>query len=372
MKLGRRSRWIIILVILLAAVTVLFTQVDSVQATFTNMHAFTVLFRVETEIMQKTPAGQYYESLFWKHNDELMQIHSNSPESSRELMRVTRMFVPGLEALLNGEGDTVQITVEQVESLKAQLDWYASVGGSALREDIQRELQRTPLNAFVGMTMGEALDFINSNWSADSIVEQTLVPDSNGIWAYYVHNGVYMEYPASYLLQISCSKEDYIYFIPNSGMPEQWNAGVMKVRLLNVPTQGKNSEDPHSWYTAEYIKWDKAIHTEQFDGSEFIAVPSNDPPIILHAFLYNEQNQIAVVIWALVHENPQIADASEYLELVHQRYEYFQHMVDSIKLDPSSISELPVQQTPTPDLGLQLTPTPYVVVDQTLVPVPAP
>jgi hypothetical protein len=359
MKFGRRSRWIIIFVVLLAGLAVLLTQVDSVQATISDFHAVMVLFRVENEIMRETPAGRYYESLFWKHNDELMQIHSRYPESSRELMRVTRMFVPGLDALLNGDGDTVQITAEQVESLKAQLNWYASVSDSALREDIQREQQRTPLDNFIGMTMTEALDFVNANWSADSSAEQTLVPDSNGMWAYYVHNGVYMEYPASYLVQNSGSEEGYIYFIPNIGMPEQWNAGVMKVRLLNVPIQEKNNVDPHSWYTAEYIKWEEVIHTEQFDGSEFLVVPSNDPPIILHAFLYDEQNQIAVVIWALVHENPQVADVSEYSELIHQRYEYFQHMVDTIKLDPSFISDVPVQQTPTLDLDLQLTPTPY-------------
>lgn len=360
MKINRRLRWVFLVIVLLGTLALFLTRIDVVQATVSDFHAVVVLFRVENEIMRETSAGRYYESLFWKHNDELMQIHSNYPESSAELMRVTRKFVPGLEALLNGEGDRVQITKEQVESLKAQLDWYASVGSSTLREDIQREQQRTPLDDFVGMTMSEALNFINSNGSSDSLVEKTLVPESDGSWAYYVHSGVYMEYPASYLLQVSGSKEGYIYFVPNSGVPEQWSAGVMKVRLLSVPVQEKNSADPRSWYTAEHINWEESIHTKQFDGSEFLVVPPNDPPMILHAFLYNEQNQIAVVIWALVHENPQTADASEYSELVHQRYEYFQHMVDTIRLDPSSISELPVQQTPTSDLDLQLTPTPYV------------
>lgn len=57
MKAGSRSRWVLVFVILLAAVTVLLTQVDSVQATFTNMHAGMVLLRVETEIMQHPPGN---------------------------------------------------------------------------------------------------------------------------------------------------------------------------------------------------------------------------------------------------------------------------------------------------------------------------
>ncbi|HKG54429.1 MAG TPA: hypothetical protein VKB04_09215, partial [Anaerolineales bacterium] len=109
MKLGKRSRWMIIFVILLTFLAIFFTHVDSVQATFSNMHVATVLFRVETEIMQKTPAGSYYRSLFWKHSDELVQIFLNHPENEEEFWRVNRLFIPGLEALLNGEGNTVRI-----------------------------------------------------------------------------------------------------------------------------------------------------------------------------------------------------------------------------------------------------------------------
>ena len=79
-------------------------------------------------------------------------------------MRITHMFVPGLEALLDGEGHTVQITSEQVESLRTYLDWLASLGSLAFREDIQKEQHRFPLDIFVGMTMSEALDFINLSW----------------------------------------------------------------------------------------------------------------------------------------------------------------------------------------------------------------
>jgi hypothetical protein len=167
MKLTKRFRWSIVFIILLASLATLLMQFDSVQATFTDMHMFAVMLRVESEIMQKTPAGQYYDSLFWKHSEELMQLIEANPGRYEELVRVNRLFVPGLEALLDGKGDEVRVTSEQVEGLKVQLDWFYSRGGPALQEDIQTEWQRLPLDHFVGMTMNEAWDFINSNWTPD-------------------------------------------------------------------------------------------------------------------------------------------------------------------------------------------------------------
>jgi hypothetical protein len=372
MKLVNCSRWIIVLIILLVAVTVLLTQVDSVQATFTNMHAATVLLRVETEIMQKTPAGQYYESLFWKHNDELMQIASQHPENNEDFWRVTRLFVPGLDALLNGEGDTIQITFEQVESLKAELDWLASMGSAGLREDLQKEQQRLPLDAFVGMTMNEALDFINLDWAPDSLVEKTLVPDSEGNWAYYVHQDVYLEYPGNYALQVSGSETDYIYFMPLQGLPEQWNPCVMKVRIWNVPTTDMSASDPGTWFSHESVVWESSVRNTEFPGVEFISNRGDPSRIDLHAFLYNQEKRLAVDVRVLIMESQQFSEDYDYAAMVNEQYEYFQHLIDRIRLDPSSGSELPVQQTATPDLSLQLTPTPYIVVDQTLTPVQTP
>lgn len=308
-------------------------QFDSVQATFNNMHAGMVMLRVEREIMQKMPAGQYYESLFWKHNDEIMQISFNHPENEEEFWRVTRLFIPGLEALLDGEGDTVQITSEQVESLKAELSWFASVGSPALREDIEKEQQRFPLDIFVGMSMNEALDFINSSWTPDPALQQFLVPDSDGKWAYYIHDkGVYLEYPSSYSLQVSGSEKDFIYFIPSTGVPEQWNPCVMKVRIWNVPEAEKDTASSRSRYSPESIVWENSIQGPEFQGVEFISSRPSMPVMNFHAFQYNRENQLAVDIWVFVTENPQVPDDFDYSVMINQRYEYFQHMVDSIHM----------------------------------------
>jgi hypothetical protein len=333
MKLNTRSRWIIVVTVLAVLSVLLLTQVDAVRATFSDMHAAMVMLRVEREIMQKMPAGPYYESLFFKHNDEIMQISFNHPENEEEFWRVTRLFIPGLEALLDGEGDTVQITSEQVESLKAELNWFASVGSPALREDIEKEQQRFPLDILIGMSMNEALDFINSSWTPDPAIQQFLVPDSDGKWAYYIHDkGVYLEYPSSYSLQVSGSEKDFIYFIPFTGVPEQWNPCVMKVRIWNVPVNEQDANNPRSWYSPESIVWEGFVQNDEFPGVEFISSKPNLMQMHFHAFQYNQENQLAIDIWVFVTVDPQVSDNFDYFDMINQRYEYFQHMVDSLQI----------------------------------------
>ena len=177
MKINKRSRWSYFVIVFIAFSILLLTQVDTVQATFTNMHMFTVMLRVEAEIMQKTPAGRHYDSLFWKHSRELANLIETTPGKTEELIEGNRLFIPGFEALLDGNGETVHITSEQVETLKAQLDWFYSKGSPALQEDMQRELQRLSLDHFVGMTMTEAWDYINSKWTTDMMAQPTEVPE---------------------------------------------------------------------------------------------------------------------------------------------------------------------------------------------------
>lgn len=335
MKIDRRSRWIIVASVFVVLSMLLMTQVDTVRATISGVHVFNVYLRVETEIMQKTPAGQYYEALFWKHNDEIMQIMNAHPERHKNLLNVMMLFVPELEALVNGEGDQVHITPDHVNSLKAELDWFAAMGSPELRGDIQREQQRMHLDDFAGMTMSEAWDFINSNWSPDSVTEKNLVPNSDGKWAYYVHDSVYLEYPSQYTIQISESKNDYVYLIPSTGMPEQWHPFVMKVKVWEVPSSANT--DVHTWYSQSNVIWEAPIRNADFQGFEFLKAGflqrGADPSVMdMHAFLYNQQNRLAVDIWVFIFEPPPQGDTTDYRQLVDERYQYFQHMVDNLRI----------------------------------------
>jgi hypothetical protein len=159
----RLRLWIIILVglALLAA-----SQTRVAQGLIDGTHLVDVLFRVDAEIMTKTPASQYYRAMYWRHNDELIQIYIyNHPEKFDHFIEVSVLFLPNLEALLDGRGATVRITGKQVDSLQAELEWLASVGSPALRDDIVKEMKRFSLSEFVGLTMTEAFEKINTGWT---------------------------------------------------------------------------------------------------------------------------------------------------------------------------------------------------------------
>jgi len=335
MKLGKRSRWILVIVVLTVSLTMVLAQTKAVRAAITGARAFDVYLRLETEIMQKTPAGQYYEALFWKHNDEIMHIMNAHPDHSKDLFNAMLLFAPGLEALEDGDGDQAYITTEHVNSLKTELDWFTELGSPELREDIQREEQRLHLDNFVGMTMNEAWDFINLNWSPDSVVEKNLVPDSDGKWAYYIHDGVYFEYPNQYTIQVAESAKEYVYFIPTTDMPESWHPFVMKVKVWEVPPDANT--DVYTWYSQSNVLWEAPVQNATFQGFEFIKPEfirrDADPAgMNMHAFLYNQQNRLAVDIWVFVFEPPLPDTETDYRQLIDQRYEYFQHMVDYVQI----------------------------------------
>lgn len=331
MKMSKRYRWMLA-VALIALATLALSQVDAVRAIFNGAHALRVFLRVQTEIIQKSPAGQHYESLFWKHNDEILQILNAHPEHREQFENAALLFVPELDALLNGDGDDAYVTLEHVQALKAELDWFSSMGSPALREDIRQEQERLPLDALIGMTMTEALDFVNSNGTPALEVEKYLVPDSGGEWAYLVHNGVYLEYPSSYNPQISEIEKNYIYFVPTTGTPEEWNSCVVKVQIRNLPATELDANNPRGWYADESIVWENIVQSAEFEGIEFIPSIKTFPVMDFRAFLYSQEYQIAVDIWVLVNENPQVPEGFDYDAMLDSRYEYFEHLVDSIRI----------------------------------------
>ena len=199
MKLRKRSRWFIAVFLLVFFVLMFFLRVNSVRAVFSDLHIGITLIRVES-MMQKTPAGQFYEALLWKHSSELNQIFDNYPEKVDPALNAIRLFAPGLEALVEGEGDKVRITLEQVNAIKSQLEFYKSVGSPTLRNDIEREEQRLHLDRFVGVTISDAWEIINLSWTPDSFEPTLLVPGSDGEWAYYEYKNIYFEYPSNFYI----------------------------------------------------------------------------------------------------------------------------------------------------------------------------
>lgn len=325
---------------------------------FSDAHVGIVLWRVRDEIMQKSPAGQYYEALFWKHSSEQVQIIDDHPEHDEELWRVTRMFIPGLEALLDGKGDTVRITEEQVKSLLAELDWYASVGSPSLREDIKNEQQRYPLENFVGMTMSEALNYINSNWppgltaeptvgpvpvistpvcmagfGSDCLAEPSLLPDSNGSWAYYILNEVYFEYPSTWHVKQGAGPQ---HLVIESALdsPEASNMGgvnlfVDYLRIENVEQYDLLTLRQEIIIQPPVPIWKRPVSLPDFEGIEFLWKDQN-APAHLEVFLYDENDQIAVDLLAFVIDN-QLTGLIDNPNAVNEIFPDFQHIVESFR-----------------------------------------
>ena len=123
--------------------------------------------RVEREIMSPTPYGRYYSGLYFKNHQELIQILSSHPEYKEDMYKLMYLYIPHIDAALDGRGDEVHITQSQVDELQAFFDQIQAASNGELRVDIERELARTPLQDFVGMSMDETLVHIEYTWERD-------------------------------------------------------------------------------------------------------------------------------------------------------------------------------------------------------------
>ena len=157
----------LILILLIVLGVFLVVKPDEVYAMQSVAHIATILFRFDAEVLLPTAHGRYYSELYWKHNNELIQIVQTHPDVSEDTLRVMRLFMPHIEALLDDRGNEVRISQEQMDELQFALDWFKSISSEELRKDIEREEERTPLQGFVGMTVDEAMMFIKSAWERD-------------------------------------------------------------------------------------------------------------------------------------------------------------------------------------------------------------
>lgn len=158
---------IIISIIILFLSIFIITKPERAFAVQNTIHMVTVLYRVDDEIMSQTPYGRYYSEMYWRHNTELINIFQSHPEHTQDLLQVVLLNIPHMEALLDGNGDEIIIDQEQVDELEAILEFITSVSSEELRTDIEHEQQRTPLQDLVGMTMNEAMVYIENAWERD-------------------------------------------------------------------------------------------------------------------------------------------------------------------------------------------------------------
>lgn len=159
--------WIFLLVPVIALGAFLLVKPDVAYGVRDIISIAIVFGRVDIEILQPTPYGRYYHELYFKHFDELGRILDENPSYRIEMAKLMRLYVPHAEAALEGRGQEVYITQAQVDELQAFVDEIQAAANEALQADIARELQRTPLQDFVGLNVDEVLEHIKTTWERD-------------------------------------------------------------------------------------------------------------------------------------------------------------------------------------------------------------
>ncbi len=111
--------------------------------------------------MSQSAEGQRLTDLFYAYAPNLAQAFIAEPALYDEGVLIIKSFVPGLQAMLDGNGDAVLITESQVTNMQSFLDELMELGDSYLQSVIQSELARRPLQSMIGMTMNDAWVYLN-------------------------------------------------------------------------------------------------------------------------------------------------------------------------------------------------------------------
>ncbi|MBK7318689.1 hypothetical protein [Candidatus Villigracilis affinis] len=354
---------------------------DSVRAFYDKTHAVAIFLRFDAEILEKSSAGPYYRGLLIKHGEEQYQIVNAHPEHLDEFWQVVDLFTLGIEALVNGEGDTVRITEEQINRLKEEWEWEAQFASESFREDIEKELERFPLDNFVGMTVSEAWGVIDSSWSSDPpatvetapavVVTATpfpkcyflpdsdcstklpIVPNTNDLWVYHNSNKIYFEAPGNWNIQKGVAGPEvfYFYMIPPPESPEDSRIKGISLIISNLVINNSDPDEflrfPQMVFTQPISQWENLIsHTRTSEPQSFdthwkqsvylidfqgIEILWKEPSIFLEAFLYNKDEQIAIFLLEEF-QDPKVVELIDNPSLVENFSPSFQHIMESIQL----------------------------------------
>lgn len=310
----------------------LITNFQPVQGMIVDMHILISLWRFEKEVLQRSPVGQYFEGLAWVHIFEAIRIVNEHPEHEDEIQALAYLTLPHLDALLNGKGNTATITVEQIKAVKAEVNWWMTVANPSFQSDIQKTLELYPLDQFTGMTMDEALDYVNSHF-AETREEPKIVDGTDGKWAYYNYRGVYFEYPSSWYVQ---TKEDGYYgnlfIIPSTESSSQWNTGVTVFEAWEILSAPNQPFDLHREIDYIDVKWEEPVTVDGMEGYYFIYDPTKTGLFgVLESILYDEEKNTKVRITALL-INPKGMFFGIDGNDIRKKYEYLFHITESVRM----------------------------------------
>jgi len=108
-------------------------------------------------MLERSPNGPRYARLFYDHNAEIYGLLVEDAALRDEGLATLQLWQPDLQALLDGQGDSVTISAEQVQAVDDFLANLSAAASPALQEVIAEERAKLPPpEAFTGMTLEEA------------------------------------------------------------------------------------------------------------------------------------------------------------------------------------------------------------------------
>jgi hypothetical protein len=120
-----------------------------------------LFYRVRDEIMLLTPEGTALKDLYYQHGPEIGVLLLAHPELNQEGLALLEYWEPKLQALVDGQGNTVVITQAEVEAVESFLANLEAVASTNLQTAIQNQEAELNLQGLVGMPMDQAWLYLN-------------------------------------------------------------------------------------------------------------------------------------------------------------------------------------------------------------------
>ena len=119
-----------------------------------------LLYRLRNEVLNTNAGGQHYTDLYYAHSSEIATILGSHDNLAGQGLDVIDALMPNLQALLNGQGNTVVVTNLQVQQSQAFLNALLPYASPELQQAISDERTRRPLENMIGMTMNQSKNYI--------------------------------------------------------------------------------------------------------------------------------------------------------------------------------------------------------------------
>jgi len=250
---------------------------------------------------------------------------------------------------MDGKGETVTITAEQVDALAERVDWLASVAEDPVRSDVLRERERFPLEMFVGLTMQEAWDYVNANWQPNSPEEQALsefsspspmipAPDSLVGLSQYSLSGISIDYPENWSVRPADPEADgnvsAVFFDPPADSAYDPQVDVITLRVWNLLPEERGTLDPSlsepagDGYT---VLWQEERTIGNLQGMTYVW-GNLDETAILSARFYAEEQQRALQLSVKI-KNPAELKVFGFRYTLGTHYFHFDRMLSSLKIE---------------------------------------